>query len=119
MIKRLDRYILKKYFSAFFFASFLFTLIAVVLDVSHKIETLIEQQVPAQKVIVEYYLTFIPWINGILWPLFALLSVIFFTSRLARNSEIIAALECRGEFSEANGAVSHCIGLTGIDPPGG
>jgi len=43
-------------------------------------------------VLIDYYQHFIPWINGELWPLFAFLAVIFFTSRLARDSEIIAML---------------------------
>lgn len=97
-MKRFDRYILKKYFVTFFFAAFLFTLIAVVLDISQKIETLIEVGVNATTVVTNYYLPFIPWINGILWPLFALISVIFFTSRLAKNSEIIAMLSAGVSF---------------------
>ena len=97
-MKILDKYILRKYFVTFFFTCFLFTLIAVVLDISQKIEKLIEQGVPAIEVITNYYLPFIPWINGILWPLFALISVIFFTSRLAKNSEIIAGLSAGVSF---------------------
>jgi lipopolysaccharide export system permease protein len=67
-------------------------MIAVVIDFSERVEKFIENDLSAYKVINEYYLNFIPWINAILWPLFALMAVVFFTSRLAKNSEIIASL---------------------------
>ena len=92
MITRLDRYIIKKYFVSFFFSALMFTIIAVVIDFSDKVEKFIEQSLPIGQVIREYYLNFIPFINGLLWPLFALMAVVFFTSRLAKNSEIIAVL---------------------------
>lgn len=44
------------------------------------------------EVLKGYYLPFVPWINGLMWPLFALIAVIFFTSRMAKNTEIIAML---------------------------
>ena len=87
-----DRYIIKKYLVTFFFTAFLFSLIEVVMDISENIENIIESGVDAQTVILGRYIPFIPWINGILWPLFALLAVVFFSSRMAKNSEIIAAL---------------------------
>lgn len=92
MLTLLDKYIIKRFLTTFFFACFLFTLISVVVDISERIQRLIDSQAPVKLVIVEYYMNFIPWINGILWPLFALLAVVFFTSRLAKNSEIIAIL---------------------------
>jgi lipopolysaccharide export system permease protein len=95
----LDRYIIKKYLVTFFFAAFLFTLIAVVIDVSENIENIIESGVDAKTVITGRYITFIPWINGILWPLFALLAVVFFSSRMAKNSEIVATLSAGISFT--------------------
>ena len=95
----IDGYIARKYFVTFFFTAFLFTLIAMVIDVSQKVEKFIEQGVSLQEIVFDYYLNFIPWINGILWPLFALLSVIFFTSRLARNTEIVAILSSGVSFN--------------------
>lgn len=76
----------------------MFTVIALVIDFSDKLEKFIENALPARQVIQEYYLNFIPWINGILWPLFALMAVIFFTSRLAKNSEVIATLSAGVSF---------------------
>jgi len=65
---------------------------AVVIDFSEKINRFIDANVGLSQILGEYYLNFIPWINGMMWPLFSLISVIFFTSRLAKNSEIIAFL---------------------------
>ena len=58
-----------------------------------------ESEASVAQIITEYYINFIPWINGILWPLFALLAVVFFTSRLAKNSEIVAALSAGMSYS--------------------
>ena len=70
----------------------MFTIIAVVIDLSDRVENFIEQPITWHQIIFDYYLKFIPWINGLLWPLFALIAVIFFTSRMAKNSEIISIL---------------------------
>ncbi len=45
-----------------------------------------------KQILLEYYLNFIPYINGLLWPIFSLIAVIFFTSRMARNTEVVAIL---------------------------
>ena len=99
MLTRFDRYIIRQYFVTFFFSAFLFTLIALAIDFSERIENFIENKLSAKQVISEYYLNFIPWINGILWPLFVLIAVVFFTARLARNSEIIAILSAGMSFT--------------------
>lgn len=98
MLNRFDRYIIRQYFVTFFFSAFLFTLIALAIDFSERIENFIENKLSARQVIGEYYLNFVPWINGILWPLFTLIAVVFFTSRLAKNSEIIAMLSAGMSF---------------------
>lgn len=92
MLTILDRYIIKKYLGTFFFACFLITMASIVIDFSDKINRFIDQDLTVKQILVDYYLNFIPWINGLLWPLFALISVVFFTSRLARNTEIIPML---------------------------
>lgn len=89
-MKKVDWYIIKKYLGTFFFVMLMFSAIAVVFDFSEKVQKFIEQPVTASQVIKEYYLNFIPWINGLLFPLYALISVIFITSRMASNSEIIS-----------------------------
>jgi len=92
MLKILDRYIIKKYLTTFFFVVLIFTLIAVVIDFSEKIDDLIQDEIPTNSIFTEYYLPFIPYINGLLWPLYALIATIFFTSRMAYNSEIISMM---------------------------
>lgn len=85
-----DRYILRLYLGAFFYTALIFSLIAVVIDISEKVDRFIEEPVTTRQVIVDYYLNFLLWINFLLWPVFILISVIFFTSKLAYNSEIIS-----------------------------
>lgn len=92
MLKKLDTYIIRKYLGTFFYAILLITMIAIVIDFSEKVDKLLRPDLPFKDVLLQYYLHFIPWINGLLWPLFALLSVIFFTSRMAKNAEVIAIL---------------------------
>lgn len=88
----LDRYILKKYLMSFFFTVLLFTLIAVAIDFADKVDSYISEPVTMKEIIFDYTLKFIIHINSLLWPLFALISVIFFTSRMAFDSEIISIL---------------------------
>ncbi|MCB0704937.1 MAG: LptF/LptG family permease [Saprospiraceae bacterium] len=91
-MKKLDSYIIRKFISAFFFVALLFTLISVVVDFSDKVEEFIDEPVTVYQVLVSYYFNFTLWINGLLWPLYVLIAVIFFTSRMAYNSEIISIL---------------------------
>jgi len=67
-------------------------MVALVIDFSDRADKFINLDIPFMTIVAEYYLPFIPWINGLLWPLFSLIAVIFFTSRLARNTEIVAML---------------------------
>lgn len=98
MLRILDRYIIKKFLGTFLFVVLIFSLIAVIIDFSQNVEEFIDEQLPAGQVIKEYYLNFILFINGLLWPLFAMISVIFFTSRMAYNSEIISILNAGVSF---------------------
>ena len=86
----LDRYIIRKYLGTFFFTALLFSIIAITINFSEHIEKFVDQPVTKKEIFLDYYLNFIPYINGLLWPIFALISVIFFTSRMARNTEIVA-----------------------------
>ena len=92
MLRKIDRYIIKKYFSTFFFTALLMTLIALVIDLSERVDDMIEEAITFEMMVTQYYIPFVPWINGLLWPLFAMIAVIFFTARMARNSEIISIL---------------------------
>jgi len=73
-------------------------MVALVIDVAEKIERITKDDVTLGEVWSGYYLNFIPWINGILWPLFSLLAVVFFTSRLAKDTEIVAMLSAKISF---------------------
>ncbi len=92
MLKKFDRYIIKQYLSTFFFTVLMITMVSIAIDFFEKVDKFLNDELTTMQILEEYYLHFIPWINGLLWPLFALISVIFFTSRLARNTEIIAVL---------------------------
>jgi len=83
---------MKQYFVTFLFTLSLLSIIAVVFDVSERIEKFISKNVGWWEVTRDYYFNFIPWINSLLFPLYALITVIFFTSRLAEKTEIIPML---------------------------
>ncbi|MEN9686074.1 MAG: hypothetical protein RLZZ28_1860 [Bacteroidota bacterium] len=91
-MKKLDWYILKKFLTTFFFAIFLFSVIAVVVDVSEKTDDFVKSQLGLRRIITDYYFGFIPHIVALLFPLFVFIAVIFFTSKMAGKSEIIAIL---------------------------
>ena len=81
--------------TTFFFTTMLITVVSVVIDFAERVNRLLDAPASA---IFDYYLNFVPWVNGLLWPLFALISVIFFTSRMAKNSEIIPILSAGVSF---------------------
>lgn len=91
-MKKIDRYILSKYLTTFFFCLILFTAIVVVVDISEKTNDFAKSKLPAYRIFTDYYLGFIPRIDAMLFPLFVFISVIFFTSKMAGRSEIIAIL---------------------------
>jgi lipopolysaccharide export system permease protein len=92
MLKQIDLYIIRKFLGTFAFAIFLFILIAIVIDLTEKVDDIIDDDIPIDKVIFGYYTNFIPYITALLTPLFIFITVIFFTSRMASNMEIIAIL---------------------------
>ena len=92
LLSILDRYIIRKYLSTFFFTALLFSIIAITINFSEHIEKFIDKPVTKKEIFIDYYLNFIPYINGLLWPIFSLIAVIFFTSRMARNTEVVAML---------------------------
>ena len=88
----LNKYILKKFLSSFFLAMGLIILIVIVFDVSEKIDDFINKKAPLHLIIFQYYLNFIPFFINMFSSLFTFVSVIFFTSKMASNTEIIAIL---------------------------
>ncbi len=91
-MKKIDKYILGKYFSSFFFCILLLTVIVVVVDVSEKTDDFVQSKLSVTQIITDYYFGFIPRIDAMLFPLFVFIAVIFFTSKMAGRSEIIAIL---------------------------
>jgi lipopolysaccharide export system permease protein len=91
-IKLIDVYIIRKFLGTFFFCLVLILTIAVVFDFAEKIDNFMEKQAPVKAIIFEYYLNFIPYFATLFAPLFVFISVIFFTSKMAINTEIIAIL---------------------------
>lgn len=91
-MKKIDRYILSKYLTTFFFCLILFTAIVVVVDISEKTNDFAKSKLSATQIFFDYYVGFIPRIDAMLFPLFVFISVIFFTSKMAGRSEIIAIL---------------------------
>ncbi len=87
---RLDWYIIRKFLGTFFFSIVLILSIAIVFDMTEKMDNFFEHQVPLREIIVDYYIPFIPYYMNMFSSLFIFISVIFFTSKLAGNSEIIA-----------------------------
>ena len=90
LLKRLDWYIVRKFLGTYFFSILLIVAISVVFDFNEHIDKL--KEATAHEVIFQYYLNFIPYFINMFSPLFVFITVIFFTSRLAANSEIIAIL---------------------------
>lgn len=98
-MKKLDWYILRKFLTTFFFSIFLFAVIAIVVDVSEKTDDFVRSGLSVQQIITEYYYGFIPHIVALLLPLFVFIAVIFFTSKMANRSEIIAILASGTSYS--------------------
>jgi lipopolysaccharide export system permease protein len=97
-IKIIDIYIIRKFLGTFFFCLLLILTIAVVFDFAEKIDNFMERSAPWKAVVFDYYKNFIPFFATLFAPLFVFISVIFFTSRMAVNTEIIAILNCGMSF---------------------
>lgn len=98
MLGILDRYIIGKFLRTFFFTVLIFSMISVIIDWSEKVERFIESEISRTEIAFEYFPTFLLFILGLLWPMLTLISVIFFTGRMANNSEIISVLNAGVSF---------------------
>lgn len=92
MLKKLDYYIIKKFLGTFVYAITLIIFIVIIFDLSEKIDNFIDNQASFRDVILVYYVNFIPYFINLFSPLFTFITVVFFTSRMAFNTEIIAIL---------------------------
>jgi lipopolysaccharide export system permease protein len=91
-LSKLDIYIIRKFLGTFFFSIILILSIAVIFDLTEKLDNFFDNNAPLEAIIFDYYLNFIPFYMNMFTPLFTFISVIFFTSKLASNTEIIAML---------------------------
>jgi len=91
-LKILDLYVIRKFLGTFFLSIVLILSIAVIFDLSEKIDDFIESGAGMHEIIFDYYLNFIPYFAVLFSSLFAFIAVIYFTSRMAYNTEIIAIL---------------------------
>jgi lipopolysaccharide export system permease protein len=92
MIKKIDWYILKKFISTTVFMVLIFSVIAVAIDTSEKADDFVKSGLPTSKIITQYYFGFVPFIISMIFPLMVFIAVIFFTSKMAGKSELIAIL---------------------------
>ena len=92
--KKIDAYIVSKFITTFFIALILIIGIVIIFDISEKIDNFVAKEAPLKAVVFDYYLNFIPYFMNMFSPLFVFITVIFFTSKMAADSEIIAILSC-------------------------
>lgn len=90
IVKRFDRFIVKNFLGTFFFIILLIIAIIIMFDINEKLDAVLNA--PWQETVFKYFLNFIPYCVNQFAPLFVFISVIFFTSRMADRSEIIAIL---------------------------
>ena len=98
-LSRLDRYIIGKFLGTYFFSIILIISIAVVFDFNENIDKFLQHDAPMEEIFFDYYLNFIPFYSNLFSQLFVFIAVIFFTTKLADNSEIIAMLSTGTSFA--------------------
>lgn len=91
-IKRLDWYIIKKFIGTYIYAIILIISISIVFDVNENLHKFTQYNAPLSAIVFDYYANFVPYFANLFSPLFVFIAVIFFTSKLAGNSEIISML---------------------------
>jgi lipopolysaccharide export system permease protein len=91
-MKILYWYIIKKFFLTFLLIIGMFILIAIVFDFAEKIDDFVKNEAPLKAIIFQYYMNFIPVLLNLFSPLFIFIAAIFFTSKMASDTEIVAML---------------------------
>ena len=98
-LNTIDRYIIGKYLSTFIFTMAIFTVVAVIFDISERLDDFMKHKAPLSKIVFEYYAGFIPFYLNMLSPLINFVAVIFFTSKMADQTEIVPILSGGMSFS--------------------
>lgn len=91
-IQKIDRYIIGKFIGTYFYSIILIISISIVFDVNENLAKFTTNNAPLRAIVFDYYANFVPYFANLFSPLFVFIAVIFFTSKLAGNSEIIAML---------------------------
>lgn len=92
MRKLLDRYIIGKFIGTYFFTVMILLVIAVIIDLSEKIDKLLTNEAPVNEIISDYYLNFILYYGNMFSPLVVFIAAIWFTSKMASDTEIVAIM---------------------------
>ena len=98
LIPRLDRYIISKFIGTYIYSIILIISISIVFDFNENLNKFSTYHAPWSAIIFDYYANFVPYFANLFSPLFVFIAVIFFTSKLAGNSEIIAMLAAGTSF---------------------
>ena len=91
-MKKLDWYILKKFLATFVFTMLTFTTIAVVIDTSEKADDFVKSGLSSWQLVTHYFIGFVPFIMSMIFPLMVFIATIYFSSKMASQSEFIAIL---------------------------
>lgn len=91
-LRILDRYIIKKFIGTYIYSIALIISISIVFDVNENLAKFTQYHAPLKAIVFDYYMNFVPYFANLFSPLFVFIAVIFFTSKLAGNSEIISML---------------------------
>lgn len=91
-LKKIDIYIIRKFLGTYFYSILLLAIIIIIFDISEKIDDFIDKKAPISAIVFQYYFNFIPYFVNMFSSLFTFIAVIYFTSRMAANTEIIAIL---------------------------
>ena len=98
LVPRLDRYIISKFIGTYIYSIMLIISISIVFDFNENLNKFSTYHAPWSAIIFDYYANFVPYFANLFSPLFVFIAVIFFTSKLAGNSEIIAMLAAGTSF---------------------
>ena len=91
-LKILDWYIIRKFIGTYFYSIALIISISIVFDINENLAKFTQYHAPLKAIVMDYYMNFVPYFANLFSPLFVFIAIIFFTSKLAGNSEVISML---------------------------
>ncbi len=99
MLKIIDKYIIRKFLTTFFFMMGVIMLLATVFDIADKLSEFVEKNATFYEVVVEYYMNFIMFYGNMFSSMIIFISVIWFTAKMAQDTEIIPIWNSGRKFS--------------------